>query len=227
MVLCTRWLVTLALPLVGLTACGSSDATTPTYDDPYQLFSGLITERLPTGILPSEGAWVHALVKPGGLAADYVTHARTDREGRYALARVPRGAVVQLWVVKPGFVHQCAAPPLTVSGSVVFNREIVVRGLAISSPASVMSAAGFRTISGVIRRGPNHVPEADLFVAYEPDPELYVASTYSDRDGRYALCGVPQDKKVVIAAYRGEDPNADWFEVPAGGSTDRADFDIP
>jgi hypothetical protein len=135
----------------------------------------------------------------------------------------PRERLVQ--VAQPGVDVRDPERLAAGAARLLVDREIVAKGLAAVTPSSIAPADGFRTISEVVRRGPDLVPGANLLVAYEPVPEFAAAYTYSDRDGRYLLCGVPRDQKVSIGAYRGFE-NGEWFAVPAGGSTDKADLDM-
>jgi hypothetical protein len=177
-----------------------------------------------TGIMRSERALVAVYVEPYD-GRGYTPYVYTDYAGRYTLKGLPKDAVVRLTVEKEGFVNQCALPPLVLSDDVVVDREIVALGLQATSHSAVQPTEGLRTVSGVVRRGRDLEAGANMLVVYETRDYVQAAYTFTDQDGRYLLCGIPRNQTALIAAYRGFE-NGEWLEVPAGESTEKADFDM-
>ena len=93
---------------------------------------------------------------------------------------------------------------------------LVSRESLSASPDSVPPpAAGYRSISGrLIRRlDGGEQPAADAFVDYEPTMDFPAAMTFSDADGRYLLCGIPDGEAVDLCVTGGA-----CVSVPAGQS---------
>ena len=185
--------------------------------------TGVIRARTPEGDRPLSGANVNAWVQTATVGYSY-WYANgpqtTDAQGRYRLANLPAGATVQLQTWKEGFVQQCAAPNLVIDADLPLDVELVSRGNLSASPDSVpRSAPGFRWISGVIyeitANGRQAAPNA--FVAYETVDDFPAATAFTDAEGRFLLCGIPE-ARVFIGASLGTGRVA-YQVVPAGTDT--------
>ena len=121
---------------------------------------------------------------------------------------------LQTW--KDGYVHQCAAPQITVRADTIVDVQLVSKANLSAStvPATV---AGLRSVSGVIveiNEGRKQ-PVAGAFVDFEPLEDFPAAITYSDAAGRFLLCGLPQDERVFLGASSGVNRVA-YLWVPPG-----------
>lgn len=79
------------------------------------------------------------------------------------------------------------------------------------------SAPGFRLISGVLYEvtAEGRRPAPDAFVDYEPIDDSPAAVTYTDSEGRFLLCGIPQARTATIGAALGVGRFA-YRSVPPG-----------
>jgi len=168
--------------------------------------AGFITEMTSQGPRPVSGVSVSAWVDLGRLAYSYMwgNGARaSDTAGRYELGNLPDGASVTVQIWKTDYVQQCAAPTFTVSGTTTLDLRLVSRALVSADPASVPAPAqGFRNVSGVVYEntavGKRPVPGAP--VDFEPFEDFPAAITYSDAQGRYLLCGLPDGAAAKLSA---------------------------
>ena len=200
-------------------ACGQSKSPPP----PAATFtlSGVVSETIPGGSRPLEGASLHAEVqdKYGNL---YQMWTASDSAGHFLLTSLPNNTtVVQLLVYKEGYVQQCASPHVTMLSDIQLDLQLVSRATLSASPESIAPPApGFRSISGVVleKTDAGTQPVAGAYVAYEWFEDISAAYTFSDAAGRYLLCSVPDGETVPICV---EDINGFlWCEwVPAGQST--------
>jgi hypothetical protein len=171
--------------------------------------SGVITESRPQAGRPLNGVSVNAWVQTETVGYSYMFAygpRATDAQGRYELAGIPAGARVRLQVSGQGYVQQCAAPEVHVNFSGRLDAQLVQRAAVSSSPDSVpTSSPGFRHISGVVydvtAQGRRPVPDA--FVDYEPIPDSPAAITFTDAQGRFLLCGIPEAGDSWIGASIG------------------------
>ena len=192
---------------------------------------GLVTERSASGSSrPLVRAGVNAWVNTDRMSYSYWWWAMgaqySGADGRYELSSLPENSMVIPGASKEGYAQPCAAPPMRMSADVEVDIELVPRTLVITSPESVINSPGFRSISGVIYEATSggRRPVVDAFVDYEPYMDVPAATTYSDSNGRYLLCGIPMDEKASIAASAGSGRFV-YTEVPAGQTT--ADLLIP
>jgi hypothetical protein len=189
------------------------DNNGPSYQAPTpprggRAITGLITERTASGAQRPLAAQVTAWVDTGGFAYSYgwANGPRTSgADGRYELAALPESARVIVEVSERGYFQQCAAPPVHMTADVVVDVEMVPRALVSASPDSVTNKPGFRSISGVIYENTpsGRRPVPSLFVAYEHTDSSPGASTVSDVNGRYLLCGIPNDRPASIGTSDG------------------------
>jgi hypothetical protein len=203
----------LALFLVG---CGSGPASVPSAPttasvpgafgpNPNQIIGGPYTI---SGVVAESGrsiagANVNAFVNQGTFGYSYMwAHGalRTDGGGRYRMTGFPAGVRVWFQVYTDGYVQQCAAAPVTLQGDIALDFALVSKANLTAS--TTPSAPGFRSVSGTIvemtSAGKQPVPGA--FVDWEPLEDFPAAVTLSDRAGRFALCGLPQDETVRLGA---------------------------
>ncbi len=215
-----RRLVILWLACVPL-GCGASTITAPTAPTPLPApaspfapgatsgansVGGFISEMTSQGLRAVAGVSVSAWVDLGRSGYSYMwAHGprSTDASGRYQLTNLPDGASVTLQVWKDGYVQQCAAPTLKAGGDATLDLRIVSKAALSADPSSVPpQAAGYRIISGVIYEnssdGRRPVPGA--FVDFEPFEDFPAAITFSDAQGRYLLCGIPDGSPAELGA---------------------------
>ena len=192
--------------------------------------SGVITETSPQAGRPLSGISVNAWVQTTTVGYSYMFAygpRLTDAQGGYELAGIPAGARVRLQLSGQGYVQQCAAPEVHVNYSSRLDAALVPRASVSSSRGSVPpSSPGFRQISGVVYdvtvQGRRAVPDA--FVDYEPIADSPAAVTFTDAQGRFLLCGIPEAGNSVIGASIGAG-RFGYVTVPPG--TDASiDIDI-
>jgi hypothetical protein len=191
---------------------------------------GVITERTVSGgSQPLARANVNAWVDTGGLGYSYMWAngaSFSGGDGRYELTALPGGALVIADAYKEGYVQPCAAPPLRMNEDFVVDIELVPKALVSASSASVSNRPGFRSISGVIYEmtPDGKRPLANAFVDYEPIMDSPAATTVTDENGRYLLCGIPNDQVATIGTAVNINRVA-YVDVPPGQTT--ADVVIP
>ena len=168
--------------------------------------AGVITETTREGPRPVAGVSVSAWVDLGRYGYSYMWAngpRATDAGGRYQLGNLPDAANVRLQIWKEGYVQQCAAPTLRPSGPSTLDLRLVSKALLSADPASVPAPPqAFRNISGVVYEntadGKRPVPGAP--VDFEPIEDFPAAITYSDAQGKYLLCGLPDDAAAQLSA---------------------------
>ena len=168
--------------------------------------AGFITEMTSQGPRPVSGVSVSAWVDLGRFAYSYMwaNGARaSDTAGRYELGNLPDGANVTVQIWKTGYLQQCAASTFTASGASTLDLRLVLKALVSADPATVPTPAqGFRNVSGVVYEnaadGKRAVPRAP--VDFEPFEDFPAAVTYSDAQGRYLLCGLPDGVAAKLSA---------------------------
>jgi hypothetical protein len=186
--------------------------------------TGLVTERTPQGVQPVSGANVNAWVQTGTLGYSFMfAHGPrlTDASGRYQLGNLPAGATFQLQVYKDSYVQQCATPQLVINADVTQDAGLVARANVSSSPDSAPpSAPGQRWIAGIVYEvlSDGRRPVGGAFVDYEPFMDSPAAITYTDPQGRFLLCGIPQVGTSLIGTSIGPNRYA-YQNVPAGPNT--------
>jgi hypothetical protein len=193
----------------------------PPFPIPPGIYSvyGVITES--EGSRPLSGVSVNAWVQTPTIGYSYMFAYGprvTDAQGRYELAGIPAGARVRLQVSGQGYLQQCATPEVHVNLSLRLDTQLVPRASVSSSAASVpWHSPGFRHISGVVyevtAQGRRPVP--DSFVDYEPVSDSPAAITFTDAQGRFLLCGIPEAGDSLIGAAIGVGRFA-YVMVPPG-----------
>jgi hypothetical protein len=183
----------------------------------------VITERTASGAQRPLAAQVNAWVDTGRFGYSYMwaNGPRTSgSDGRYELTMLPESARVIVEVYKEGYFQQCAAPPVQMTADAAVDVELIPRALVSASPDSVTNTPGFRSISGVIYENTpsGRQPVPGVFVAYEHTESSPGATTLSDVDGRYLLCGIPNDLPAVIGTSTGIN-RVVYIEAPPGQTT--------
>lgn len=142
----------------------------------------------------------------------------TDAGGRYELVNLPADATIYFETWKDGYVQQCATPPLAVESDLNLNAQLVARAnLSASSDAVPRSAPGFRLVSGIVYDlADSRHAASNVIVDYEPVEDFPAAITYTDAQGRFLLCGIPQDREATIGSSLGSGRVA-YYTVPPGG----------
>ena len=221
----------LLILVAGVTACGGSSTVTapaPSSQTPTPIpttpagwtASGVVSEWTKRGERPLADVDVNAWIETPGYGYSYWYRngrRKTDAQGRYQLTDVPAGASFQLQVAKDGYAPQCAPPPVTVNGDFQLNAKLIPRtSLAITPDSAPPADAGFRLIFGVVYQpgAEGRRTVSDAYVDYEPSPESPAAWTWTDAQGRFLLCGIPQARTVAIAAALNE--RIGYLSVPPG-----------
>jgi hypothetical protein len=144
----------------------------------------------------------------------------SDANGRYQLPPLPESAQVMVYAEKKDYVQQCASPPVRMTADATVVVELVSRANLSASPNTVRSVPGFRFVSGTVYEntaaGKRHV--AGAWVEYDPFTDNWAALTYTDANGRYLLCGIPEAARADIIAYH-EDHRVAFVTAPAGQTT--------
>ena len=217
-----------------MSACaGRSTPTAPTTSAPaFQSFPApqtpggtrTIAGTVMDGSRSLAGANVSAWVETTGFGYSYMwAHGPTltDLNGRFQLGSLPDGATVRVQLWKDGYVQQCAAPVIKVTGDTTVDLSLVPKPNVSASSASLpASAPGYRLLSGTVFEIANgdKRPVAGAFVDYEPVMDFPAALTYTDSAGRFALCGVLAGEPAEVGASLGIN-RVRWATVPAGVDT--------
>ena len=158
------------------------------------------------------GAWVETKTWGGPRGSS-----RTDGQGWYQFGGMPLDARAWLIVHKQGYVQQCAAGPILIGGDATVDLELVSRTKVTAS--SRQSAAGLRTVTGIVSEmTPTGLqPMAGIYVQFPLDPsgDVSAADTYTDPNGKFALCGLPGSEAVMIGAW-GTANRYKFVNVPPG-----------
>jgi hypothetical protein len=226
----TKQLAIAAMLSLLITGCGSSSPpTVPSATPPP---TATATGGLPPGIVtgsstisgvvtesgrPIANANVNAWVQSGSGGYSYMyVHGPllTDPSGRYRMTGLAIGAHLWFQTYKDGYVQQCAAPSVTVSGDMAMDLALVSKTNLTAS--AMPSGAGLRGVSGTIVEvsAIGKQPVANVFVDFEPTEDFPAAITYSDSTGRFALCGLPANTTVTIGAGLGN--RVAYANVPPG-----------
>jgi hypothetical protein len=222
------------VPIMSVVACGGGRSVTapepssqvptppPTPTAPgHWTASGVVTEWTTHGERPLADVNVNAWIETVGYGYSYwYLNGRrtTDAQGRYQLTGLPAGGAFQLEVSKDGYAAQCAAPPVVVTSDFQLDARLMPRASLSVAPSSVPpSVPGFRLISGVVYQSAaeGREPVADASVDYEPSFDSPAAWTWTDAQGRFLLCGIPQTLTITISA--GSNGRVAYLHVPAGG----------
>ena len=223
--------------------CGASPAlpTTPTpipTSSPFppapttglQSVSGSITEMTTQGPRPVSGASVNAWVQQGNFGYSYwwANGPRSsDASGRYELANLPDSSRITLQVWKDGYVQQCAVPGFIASGASTIDLRLVPKAVVSAERSSVPAPApGFRHVTGVVYENSTEGrrPVAGAFVDFEPMEDFPAAITYTDAQGRFLLCGLPDGISAPLGASLNTERVA-YISAPPGQTS--IDIELP
>jgi hypothetical protein len=186
-------------------------------------------ERTLDGDRPLAGASVNAWVQTAtmGYSHWYLNGpSYSDAQGRYELGKLPEGAQFQLEVFRSGFSTQCAPAPLVIAGNQRLDAFLVAESRVSAARDSVPpSAPGLRVITGVVYSVVDGVrtPSGAASVQYEPTWDSPAALTITDAQGRFLLCGIPQNRPAWLGAFIGG--KYAYVEVPAGADA-TVDLDV-
>jgi hypothetical protein len=215
----TSLLATTAVLSLLIAGCGSSNPSAPTTPSPSipivsggpPIATGAYTV---SGVVAESGrpvanASVNAWVETSGAGYSYwYAHGplHTDASGGYRMTSLPGGARVWVQLNKDGYVQQCAASVI-LSGDLTLDLALVLRANLTASP--MPEGPGLRSISGTVvertAKGSQPVSGASVIVAAETiktfaPSENPAAYTYSDANGRFALCGLPANNTLHLEA---------------------------
>jgi hypothetical protein len=103
---------------------------------------------------------------------------------------------------KDGYVQQCAVPPFYLGEATDVTADITLVAHANVTASPQPPAPGFRSVVGtVVEMAPAGIrPVADIRVGAEVAEDTPAAATYTDGDGRFALCGLPANDSVDLFA---------------------------
>jgi hypothetical protein len=195
---------------------------------PYTI-SGVVQEVMPQSARPVPGVDVNAWIDLGNGGYSYwAFHSRpqTDAMGRYSLQSVSEGARVWVQVETPGLVQECAVAAVPVHADQTVDVQLVsTANLSASRTFLPPPALGYRFVSGTVFKATETGtrPVAGASVHYvSPALEIlgddfWLAETFSDAEGHYLLCGLPDTESVLIIA---SDASGEvTVSVPPGVST--------
>ena len=174
--------------------------------------SGIVQELTPQGARPVPGVDVNAWIDLGSFGYSYwALHGRpqSDAMGRYTLQSIPEGARVWVQVETPGLVQQCAVAALPVHADQTVDVQLVsTANLSASRTFLPPPAPGYRFVSGTILEASQtgNRPAAGVSVDYVSPAfatfgdDFWLAETFSDPEGHYLVCGVPDTESALITA---------------------------
>ena len=149
---------------------------------PYSI-SGVVSLRTATGVAPSANTRVGGFVITTTGNGYSMGVATADSVGRYKFSQVPEGFVILF----AGLDQPCAATA-TVKGDVTRNIEVVTQGaqhVPQANESSVLSGVVYRQTAS----GRQFVSAARVELAFFTN--LITATTTTDANGGYRLCGIP------------------------------------
>ena len=187
-----------------LAACDGSHEDGPTGPSEQVVISGAVYEYGPFGAKPLANAPLD--VSPRSMAR--IPFAVTDAEGQYTTTASP-DLEYKLRVDAPGYYQPCYAgtfvshAPATLNASVVSGDFLMSSGIPASMPLSMPLVSG-----RVFERSPQGTTKpivGALVVADFSDPDFGggptpAASTLSDAEGFYVLCGIPNGIRIRATA---------------------------
>ena len=210
-----------ATPPVTPSPCPSAGATPSHRATPYpglpsstffptscvtHTITGTITELGPEGQRPVEGARIDVYLIASHRSGHWMTDV-TEADGRYELWGVFTDAIAVLYAGKgDGLYVQPCVHQVTVSSDMSVDIEIVPRsaGGAAANDAARRGTGSFLT-GVVFGQGPDGtrapIPEAMVFL--DGNITALNATTITDADGRYVLCGIPRGSHEFAATAAG------------------------
>jgi hypothetical protein len=161
---------------------------------------------------PLAGVYVNAWVQQIGFGYSYWwAHgpASTDASGRFQFSSLAAGSKVYVQASKPGLLQQCASPGIVIgsdTANIVVDAQLLAESKVSASSASVPpDRPGFHSIFGTLVEIVDGVkrPITSAALDYEPAMDFTGAETRSDAEGRFLLCGIPDNDSVYINAWLG------------------------
>ena len=171
--------------------------------------SGVVYETTADGMRqPVAGAGLTRwLVAPGHTGGDGGW--TTDAEGRYAIENLVSGSRVEVQVFSGPWFQPCAAVA-TMTGDVTLDIEVARRvpPRVTMTASPTLSGTVFTTAANGERR-----PSAGNQIHYMSQCRgLVLARTYSDADGRFALCRLPPGPGCVTLTLQTGPGEYDFVE---------------
>ena len=160
---------------------------------------GLVTESGRPVVGANVNAWVGGA--SGGYSYMYLHGpVLTDEGGHYQLTFLSPDSHAWLQAWKDGYIQQCAITAGTLQDGATADIALVLRANLTAVPP--MSAPGSRSVTGTIveMTSAGTRPVAGAFVDFEPIEDFPAAVTYSDGNGRFALCGLPENATARLSA---------------------------
>jgi hypothetical protein len=168
--------------------------------------TGTITELGPQGQQPVAGARIDIYLYSSQRSGHWMTDV-TEADGRYELWGVFNGAIAVLYAGKGNgeYVQPCVHE-VTVTSDISLDIEIVPR-----SAGGAAAIAAARPGPGTFLRGVvygqlpdgTREPLPDAVVYLDGDMNPLAATTITDADGRYVLCGIPRGRHEFAATADG------------------------
>jgi len=216
------------------TAPTASTASTPSIpgfgpqvvSGPYTI-SGTVTD----GNRAVAGANVSAWVQSDRFGYSYMwAHGAnlTDGSGRFQLPGLPAGVTVRVQLWKADYVQQCAAPVVVVTGDTTVDLTLFPKTTVSASAASLPTpAAGSSILSGTVFEIVDGVkrPVDGAFVDYEPVMDFPAALTYTNVDGRFALCGIPVNELGAVIGVASK--NRVTWAIPSADANANVEITFP
>jgi hypothetical protein len=168
--------------------------------------TGIITELGPLGQRPVEGARIDVYLYSSNRSGHWMSDV-TEADGRYELWGIFTNAIAVLYAGKgDGLYVQPCVHQVTVTSDMSVDIEIVPRsaGGAAANAAARRGTGSFLT-GVVFGQGPDgtRAPIPDAMVSLDGDMAPLAATTITDADGRYVLCGIPSGSHEFAATGAG------------------------
>ncbi len=201
-------------PTAPSTTVGSNPLPGPTAGS-YHV-TGAVVERTPQGARTIADAGVNIWVDAGRYGYSYWWAngpVHSDAAGNFQLPNLPP-AKGWLQAGKDGYVQQCALPVISLDSNANLEVALVARANLSADVASVPASAPGQIVAGRIleNTASGTQPVAGAFIDFEPVMDYPAATTYSDADGRYLLCGVTAGQGASIGVGLG--PRVTYVPVP-------------
>jgi hypothetical protein len=163
--------------------------------------TGTITELGPLGQRPVAGARVYVHLYAPHRGGHWMSDV-TETDGRYELWGIYTDAIAVLTVGTDGVYVQPCVHQVTVTSDVSVDIEIVPRSAGgAAANAAARRGSGLFLTGVVFGQGPDGtrvpIPDAMVFL------DNVTATTMTDADGRYVLCGIPRGRHELDATAPG------------------------
>ena len=169
--------------------------------------TGTITELGPQGQRPVADARIDVYLYSSSRSGHWMSDV-TETDGRYELWGIPSGAIALLYSGKGDsleYVQPCVHE-VAVTSDMSLDIEIVPRsaGGAAANAAARRGPGTFLTgiVYGRLPDG-TRAPLPDAVVSLDGDVAPLAATTITDADGRYVLCGIPRGHHDFAATAEG------------------------